>query len=170
MRAGARLHRRARDFRDDVPHIGRRAEPVPVQPADPGRLRDHREVPDGGGDLPRALLRLSRRRVHPGDLPGRSPAARTQARRQLCRAPDLARVLRADPDCDGAAGLARPAGRYDLERAPDPGRARLLPRPTGLPGSRDRHAARPRARAQRQLVPVPGRGAQRLIRPPVAVG
>ena len=110
--------RRARHRRHDAAHQRGRAQPLPVQPADHRRLRDHRKIPDGGGDLPRPVLCLPRRHLHPRDLPGRPAAARAAA----C-SPTISRISSRSPIClillvaTGPAGAARARRRHHADHA-----------------------------------------------------
>src|SRR5215468_10312151 len=69
-----------------------------------------RNLPDGGSDLSGALLCLSRGRVHPRHVLGRSLAFRPEARGQLCRPSHIAAVLLDHPHCHKPAGAAGVAG------------------------------------------------------------
>src|SRR4029077_7706834 len=120
---------------------------------------NHREVPDGGRDFFGALLCLSRRRVHPRDVPGRPAASPAAAVGQLCRASRVAAVLYDQPRRDRPAGAARAARGDDAERAAALGRTGLLPRPLGFFCADYSHVDRLHAHPQRPVVSIQGRDA-----------
>ena len=70
--------------------------------------------------------RLSRRRVHPRDLPGRPAACADEAAGAISRAPGVAAVLSDHPRGDDATGGARAERRHHAERTAAPGRPGLL--------------------------------------------